>query len=145
MKARKQKFALIMLGVLALSGATLLILNVFQSNIVFFMSPSDVHAKKAPINAIFRLGGMVETGSVKRGSDGLTVSFRVTDTLKSVIVHYKGILPDLFREGQGVVVQGKLSGSDFQAEQVLAKHDEKYMPPEAAAALEQAAKTLIAE
>jgi cytochrome c-type biogenesis protein CcmE len=142
MKARKQKFALIMLGVIALSGATLLILNVFQSNIVFFMSPSDVYAKKAPINATFRLGGMVETGSVSRGSDGLTVSFKVTDTLQSIVVHYKGILPDLFREGQGVVVQGKLAGTDFQADQVLAKHDENYMPPEAKAALDQAMKTL---
>ena len=142
MKARKQKFALIMLAVIALSGATLLILNAFQSNIVFFMSPSDVHANKAPKAATFRLGGMVEVGSVKRKEDGLTVSFKVTDTLKSVPVHYKGILPDLFREGQGVVVQGKLEGQDFRADEVLAKHDENYMPVEAAAALEQAAKTL---
>lgn len=145
MKARKQKFALIMLAVLALSGATLLILNAFQSNIVFFLSPTEIAEGKAPANATFRVGGLVEAGSVIRGDDGLSVSFKITDTIKSVLVHYKGILPDLFREGQGVVVQGKLQGQDFHAEQVLAKHDEKYMPPEAAAALEQAAKTLKAD
>ena len=134
-----------MLGVLALSGAILLIGNAFKSNIVFFPSPTDISEGKVPTNTTLRVGGLVETGSVTRGEDGLTVSFLVTDTVKSVPVIYKGILPDLFREGQGVVVQGRLEGETFRAEQVLAKHDENYMPPEAAAALERAAKTLKTE
>jgi len=143
MKPRHKKISLIALGVVGLCTVTLLILNTFSSNIVFFHSPTDISKGKAPVNQTFRLGGMVKTDSVKHNSDGLQVSFTVTDTIKDIDVTYKGILPDLFREGQGVVVQGKLQTTGiFKAEQVLAKHDENYMPPEAKAALDQAAKTL---
>jgi cytochrome c-type biogenesis protein CcmE len=109
--------------------------------VVFFFSPSDVMEKKAPQEKLFRLGGLVQPGSVKRLEDGVTVRFGVTDEVKTVAVEYKGILPDLFKEGKGVVAQGKLeSGGTFRAQEVLAKHDENYMPPEAATALERAAK-----
>ena len=143
MKPRHKKISLIALAVFGLSAVTLLILNTFSSNIVFFHSPTDIKAGKAPINQTFRLGGMVKDNSVKHNKDGLQVSFTVTDTIKDIDVIYEGILPDLFREGQGVVAQGKLQTSGkFKADQVLAKHDENYMPPEAKAAMDQAAKTL---
>ncbi|MGD8514088.1 MAG: cytochrome c maturation protein CcmE [Granulosicoccaceae bacterium] len=145
MKARKQKLAILSLAILALCGATLLVLNAFQSNIVFFFSPTEISQGKAPANTTFRIGGLVEQGTVQRSANGLDVEFRITDLVQSLPVVYRGILPDLFREGQGVVAQGKLVNGRFQAEQVLAKHDENYMPPEAAAALEQAAQTLKAE
>jgi len=133
--------AAIGLGVAALGIAAALVLNAFEKNLVFFFTPSQIAANEAPQGKTFRIGGMVETGSVKRQADGITVQFVVTDTAKSVPVVYKGILPDLFREGKGVVAEGRL-GTDgvFRAEQVLAKHDENYMPPEAAHALEQAQK-----
>lgn len=139
MKPRHKRLALIVGGVAVLGAAVALILSAFQQNLVFFFSPSDVAAHKAPQARAFRIGGMVEQGSVKR--DGVTVSFRVTDTAHTIPVVYQGILPDLFREGKGVVAQGKL-GPDgvFHASQVLAKHDENYMPPEAAHAVEQARK-----
>jgi cytochrome c-type biogenesis protein CcmE len=124
-------------GGLAVLGAALaLVLNAFQSNLVFFFSPSQVLANEAPRDRAFRVGGVVESGSLRRLGDGLTVRFNVTDTAT-----YTGILPDLFREGKGVVAQGRL-GPDgvFHASGVLAKHDENYMPPEAAHALEQAQK-----
>jgi cytochrome c-type biogenesis protein CcmE len=141
MKSRHKKLLAIGLGLAGLGIAAALILNAFQSNLVFFFSPSEVAAGKAPTDRAFRIGGLVEDGSLKRQADGLTVSFVVTDTAKSMPVVYKGILPDLFKEGKGVVAEGKL-GADglFTATQVLAKHDENYMPPEAAHALEQAAK-----
>ncbi len=141
MKPRHKRIAIIAGGVVALSVAVGLVLNAFQSNIVFFFSPSQVVANEAPIEKTFRIGGMVEAGSLKRHPDGLTVSFNVTDTAKTVPVFYTGVLPDLFREGKGVVAQGRL-GPDgvFKASEVLAKHDENYMPPEAAHALEQARK-----
>jgi cytochrome c-type biogenesis protein CcmE len=104
---------------------------------VFFYSPTQVASKEAPVNRTFRLGGLVEAGSVKR--DGVNVSFTVTDTVKAVPVRYTGILPDLFKEGKGVVAQGQLQGGEFVAKEVLAKHDENYMPPEAAEALKKAA------
>ena len=140
-KPRHKKLLAIGLALTGLGIATALILNAFQSNLVFFFSPSEVAEGKAPTDRAFRIGGLVEDGSVKRQADGLTVSFVVTDTAKSIPVTYKGILPDLFKEGKGVVAEGKL-GADglFTATQVLAKHDENYMPPEAAHALEQAAK-----
>ncbi len=127
------------LGVLALASA--LVLNAFRSNLVFFFSPSQVMANEAPRGKAFRIGGLVETGSVKRADDGLTVHFRVTDTAHTVVVVFTGILPDLFKEGKGVVAQGRL-GADgvFAATEVLAKHDENYMPPDAAHAIEQAQK-----
>ncbi|HXF44983.1 MAG TPA: cytochrome c maturation protein CcmE [Burkholderiaceae bacterium] len=139
MKPRHKRMILIAASLAVLGVATALILQAFRDNLVFFFSPSDVVANKAPRERPFRIGGMVETGSVKR--DGVTVSFKVTDTAHTIPVVYRGILPDLFREGKGVVAQGKL-GADgvFHASEVLAKHDENYMPPEAAHALEQAAK-----
>jgi cytochrome c-type biogenesis protein CcmE len=133
--------ALIGAGMTVLGIAAALVLNAFQSNLVFFFTPSQVVAKEAPLERAFRVGGMVESGSLKRQRDGLTVSFNVTDTAKTIPVVYKGILPDLFKEGKGVVAQGKL-GPDgvFHATDVLAKHDENYMPPEAGHAIEQAKK-----
>ncbi len=141
MKSRHKKLLVIALGVAGLGIATTLILNAFQSNLVFFFSPTQVANGEAPTDRAFRIGGLVEDGSLKRDPDGLTVRFVVTDTAKTIPVVYKGILPDLFKEGKGVVAEGKL-GSDglFSSTQVLAKHDENYMPPEAAHALEQAAK-----
>ena len=128
-------------GLAALGAASALVLSAFQSNLVFFFSPSQVLANEAPRSKVFRIGGMVEQASLKRGSDGLTVRFRVTDTVQTIDVVYTGILPDLFKEGKGVVAQGRL-GNDgvFQATEVLAKHDENYMPPDAKHAIEQAQK-----
>ena len=141
MKPRHKRLAIIAGGVAAIAVAAALVLNAFQSSLVFFFSPSQIAAGEAPKDRAFRVGGMVQAGSLKRLGDGLTVEFIVTDTARSVPVTYKGILPDLFREGKGVVAQGRL-GADgvFRASEVLAKHDENYMPPEAAHALEQAAK-----
>ena len=136
----RQKRLTLIVGILAAVGvATALVLNAFNSNLVFFYSPSQVAAHEAPEGRPFRVGGMVTVGSVKR--DGVDVVFTVTDLVKSMQVHYRGSLPDLFKEGKGVVAQGKL-GSDgvFTAQEVLAKHDENYMPPEAAAALKKAAE-----
>ena len=128
-------------GLAALGIAAALVLNAFQSNLVFFFSPTQVLANEAPRGKAFSIGGMVETGSVKRENDGLTVHFRVTDTAQTIPVTYTGILPDLFKEGKGVVAQGKLEpGGDFRATEVLAKHDENYMPPDAKHAIEQAQK-----
>ncbi len=138
MKPRHQRLA-IATGVLCVVGvAAVLVLNAFQSNLVFFYSPSQIVSKEAPTGRTFRLGGLVEAGSVKR--DGVSVSFVVTDTARSVPVRYKGILPDLFKEGKGVVAQGQLRDGTFEAREVLAKHDENYMPPEAAEALKRAAE-----
>ncbi len=121
--------------------AVALVMNAFRSNLVFFYSPSDIAAQQAPKDRTFRLGGLVESGSVKRQPDGVTVRFAVTDSAKTVPVEYRGILPDLFKEGKGVVAQGKLeSDGIFRAQEVLAKHDENYMPPEAADAVERAQK-----
>ena len=141
MKPRHKRLALIAGGVASIALAAALVLNAFRSNLVFFFSPSQIAAGEAPRDRAFRIGGMVVAGSLKRQPDGLTVHFTVTDTAKSVPVVYKGILPDLFREGKGVVAQGRLSAEGvFRADEVLAKHDENYMPPEAAHALEQAQK-----
>ncbi|MEO8202385.1 MAG: cytochrome c maturation protein CcmE [Betaproteobacteria bacterium] len=141
MKPRHKRVAFICAGLAVLAAAAALVLNAFQSNLVFFFSPSQVIAREAPLERAFRVGGMVETGSVKRQSDGLTVRFNVTDTAQTVPVVFTGILPDLFKEGKGVVAQGRL-GADgvFHATDVLAKHDENYMPPEAGHAIEQAQK-----
>jgi cytochrome c-type biogenesis protein CcmE len=141
MKPRHKRLAAIALGVVALGIAATLVLSAFEKNLVFFFTPSQVVANEAPQGRLFRIGGMVEKGTVKR--DGVEVRFIVTDTAKSIPVVYRGALPDLFREGKGVVAQGTL-GADgvFQAREVLAKHDENYMPPEAADAVEKAQKTL---
>jgi cytochrome c-type biogenesis protein CcmE len=139
MKARHRRTIFIAAGVAALALAVALVLKVFNSNIVFFYSPTQVAAREAPVDRSFRIGGLVQVNSVQRQPDGVTVAFVVTDTAKSIPVAYKGILPDLFKEGKGVVAQGKLSsGGTFLATEVLAKHDENYMPPEAAEALKQA-------
>ncbi len=140
MKARHKRFALILGGLALLIGATALVLSAFRENLVFFHTPTEVAEGKAPTGRTFRIGGMVEEGSIKR--DGVMVHFSVTDTARSIQVVYNGPLPDLFKEGKGAVVQGKL-GTDgvFTASEVLAKHDENYMPPEAQHALDQAHKT----
>ena len=137
MKPRTKRALAIVFGLVALGVATALVLTAFQENLVFFFTPSDVAAQKAPQGRLFRIGGMVEKGSVKR--NGVEVRFVVTDTAQTIPVVYRGPLPDLFREGKGVVAQGTL-GPDgvFSAREVLAKHDENYMPPEAAHALEKA-------
>ena len=143
MKPRHKRLALIGVGLALLGGAALLVLNAFQSNMVFFYSPSQVADHEAPQGKPFRIGGLVQSGSLRREADGLSVRFVVTDTAKSIPVAYTGILPDLFKEGKGVVAQGEL-GADgvFRAREVLAKHDENYMPPEAAQAVERAHKAM---
>ena len=139
MKPRWKRLAFIVAGVAALGVATGLVLNAFQSNLVFFFTPTQVVSNEAPQGRPFRLGGLVEQGSVVRGRDGLDVRFVVTDTARSVPVAYRGFLPDLFREGKGVVAQGRLDAHGvFHASEVLAKHDENYMPPEAAEAIRKA-------
>ena len=125
---------LAVMGLLALAGG--LVLQAFRQNLVFFVTPSEIARGEAPAGTRFRLGGLVAQGSLQRGADG--VRFTVTDGARDVAVSYRGTLPDLFREGRGVVAQGRLSGLAFIADDVLAKHDENYMPPEAAAALKQA-------
>jgi len=150
MKRRHKRIGIILIGLVGLGIATYLVASAFRENLVFFFSPTQVAAKEAPVDRAFRIGGLVQDGTLKRDADGLTVRFTVTDTAASIPVVYKGILPDLFKEGRGCVAQGKI-GSDgvFQAEQVLAKHDENYMPPEAGAAIDkakharEAAKTVV--
>jgi cytochrome c-type biogenesis protein CcmE len=146
MKRRHRRIAFIFTGLAGLGIATTLGLKAFRSNLVFFYSPSQVAAREAPIGQALRIGGLVEQGTLKRDNDGLTVRFTVTDTAKSIPIVYKGILPDLFKEGRGCVAQGHV-GSDgvFYADQVLAKHDENYMPPEAGQAIDnaKAAKSLV--
>jgi cytochrome c-type biogenesis protein CcmE len=139
MKPRTRRALAIVAGLGTLGVAAMLVLNAFQSNLVFFFSPSQIAAHEAPRDRAFRIGGLVEEGSIKRDGQSLTVQFVVTDMAQRVPVSYTGLLPDLFKEGKGVVAQGKL-GADgvFRADQVLAKHDENYMPPEAAEALEKA-------
>lgn len=139
MKKRHKRIIFIVCGLAALGLATWMVLGAFRNNLVFFFSPTQIATKEAPIGRTFRIGGLVQNGSLKRESDGLTIRFAVTDTANTTPVVYKGILPDLFKEGRGCVAQGRV-GSDgvFYADQVMAKHDENYMPPEAAKALEQA-------
>ena len=138
MKPRSRRLALALGGVAAVGAIVALVLNAFQSNLVFFYSPTQVAAQEAPKGRTFRVGGLVQEGSVQR--EGTRVSFVITDTAQVVPVRYEGILPDLFKEGKGVVAQGQLQGGVFVAREVLAKHDENYMPPEAAEALEKAKK-----
>ena len=139
MKPRQKRFVLIGLGLAALALAAALVLNAFQSNLVFFFTPTQVADGEAPKGRSFRIGGLVEAGTLTREGDGLTVHFVVTDTVKRIPVTYKGILPDLFKEGKGAVAQGQLAADGtFMASEVLAKHDENYMPPEAAEALARA-------
>ncbi len=142
MKPRHKRIAAIVIGLAALGVVAALVLSAFRENLVFFFTPSQVVNNEAPRDRTFRIGGMVEKGSVKRQADGVTVEFLVTDTAKTIPVTYRGSLPDLFREGKGVVAQGKI-GPDgvFHASEVLAKHDENYMPPEAAEAVKKAHET----
>jgi len=141
MKPRHKRLVLAGAAAAAVALAVGLILVAFESNIQLFFSPTQVVAGEAPLSRTFRIGGLVEQGSVKRAEDGVTVRFAVTDTARTIPVAYKGILPDLFKEGKGVVAQGRLEADGvFHASQVLAKHDENYMPPEAATALERARK-----
>jgi cytochrome c-type biogenesis protein CcmE len=141
MKPRTRRFAWIAAGLATLGVAAALVLSAFQSNLVFFFTPSQVAASEAPKGRPFRVGGMVETGSLAREPNTLTVRFRVTDTAQTIPVSYTGLLPDLFKEGKGVVAQGTL-GADgvFHASEVLAKHDENYMPPQAKDAIDTARK-----
>jgi len=146
MKPRHKRFAIIGVGLAALGLAAALILKAFQSNLVFFYSPSQVAEHQAPQGRAFRIGGLVQAGSVQRQADGVTVRFAVTDTLHTIPVQYTGILPDLFKEGKGVVAQGKLEADGvFHATEVLAKHDENYMPPAAKDAVDKAHAAAIAE
>ncbi len=146
MKSRHKRMVAILVGLLGVAAVAALILNALQSNINHFFSPTEVVANEAPKDRTFRLGGLVEEGSIRREDDGLTVHFNVTDGAEIVTVKYTGILPDLFSEGEGVVTQGKL-GTDglFMADEVLAKHDETYMPPEVAEALEKGEKAKAAD
>jgi len=141
MKTRHKRLVLIGLGLATLGLATWLVLSAFQKNMVFFFTPTQVMQGEAPQGRSFRIGGMVEMGSIQRQPDGVTVRFVVTDNAQKLPATYKGILPDLFKEGKGVVAQGRLdANNNFIAEEVLAKHDENYMPPEAAYAMEQGHK-----
>jgi cytochrome c-type biogenesis protein CcmE len=141
MKARHKRAAFIIAGLIVLAIAAMLVLNAFRSNLVFFYTPTQVTNGEAPQNTSFRIGGLVEQGSLSRMENSLDIHFAVTDTINRVEVVYSGILPDLFKEDKGVVAQGKLDNNGlFHADQVLAKHDENYMPPEAAEALKQAAE-----
>ena len=146
MKPRTRRAVAIVGGLAALGVAAALVLNAFQSNLVFFFTPTQVAKKEVPLDRTFRIGGLVEGGSVVRQKDALSVTFKVTDGAESIPVAYTGILPDLFKEGKGVVAEGKV-GADgtFRASQVLAKHDENYMPPEAAEALKQAGHPMAKE
>jgi cytochrome c-type biogenesis protein CcmE len=138
MKRRHKRIIFICCSLVALGLAAWLVLGAFRNNLVFFFSPTQVAAKEAPVGRTFRIGGLVQDGTLKRDSDGLTIRFVVTDTANTIPVAYKGILPDLFKEGRGCVAQGRV-GSDgvFYADQIMAKHDENYMPPEAAKALQE--------
>jgi cytochrome c-type biogenesis protein CcmE len=147
MKPRRKRLLAIVAGLVCLGAAAGFVLAAFQKNLVFFFTPTQVVEHQAPVDRTFRIGGLVEKGSLKRDADGLGVHFTVTDTAKSIDVDYRGSLPDLFKEGKGVVAQGQLDKSgQFHADQVLAKHDENYMPPEAKDAVaqaKQASKTLV--
>jgi len=139
MKRRHKRVAFIVVGLAGLAVAAYLVASAFRNNLVFFFSPTQVAAKEAPVNRTFRIGGLVQEGTLQRDNDGLTVRFTVTDTAANIPVVYKGILPDLFKEGRGCVAQGKLASDGvFHADQVLAKHDENYMPPQAGDAIDKA-------
>jgi|SRR5580765_5667829 len=146
MKRRHKRIIFVICCLAALGLTATLVLRALKTNVAFFLSPTDVVAKQAPQDKTFRIGGLVEEGSFKRGADGLTMRFAITDTANRIPVVYKGITPDLFKEGRGCVAEGKV-GSDgvFYADKIMAKHDENYMPPEAGAAIDKAkaAKTLV--
>lgn len=146
MKSRHKRLLWVLAGVVLVGLAVTLVLRALNANVMFFYSPSQVQAGEAPAGTAFRVGGLVQEGSIERMGDGMQVQFVVTDGAQHVPVRYQGLLPDLFKEGKGVVVSGKwLTAGIFEATEVLAKHDENYMPPEAAQALEDAAKTIKAQ
>ena len=137
MKARHKRLGFLLAGLVGLGVASWLVLNALDSNLSYFFSPTEVVQNKAPADHVFRIGGLVESGSLQRGQE-LTVRFMVTDNANKVKVEYTGILPDLFQEGQGVIAQGRMGPNGvFVADEVLAKHDENYMPPEVADALQK--------
>src|SRR5260370_39446716 len=139
MKKRHKRIVFIVVSLAALGLATWLVLGAFRNNLVFFFSPTQIASKEAPVGRTFGIGGLVQNGTLKRDHDGLTIRFTVTDTANSIAVVYRGILPDLFKEGRGCVAQGRVGGDGvFYADQIMAKHDENYMPPEAAQALDKA-------
>ena len=140
MTRKRRRLVFVVLGMLVLGGATALVLTAFEDSLVFFYSPTDIATKKLPADRRVRIGGIVEAGSIARGADGLSVRFVVTDLANTIPVAYRGVLPDLFREGQGVVAEGRLANGVFQADEVLAKHDEKYMPPEVVDALKKSGR-----
>ena len=140
MKRKHRRLTFVAVAMLALGAAVALVLNAFEESLVFFYSPSDLAAKDFPEGRRLRIGGLVEEGSIERLDDGLTVAFRVTDLSTALAVTYTGVLPDLFREGQGVVAEGTYAAGVFKADEVLAKHDENYMPPEVADALKKSGK-----
>lgn len=141
MKPRHKRLILVLVALALLGLGATFVLKAFRSNLVFFYTPTEVFAGQVPQGQAFRIGGMVLEDSLQRNEDGVTVRFAVTDTIENVPVQYTGILPDLFQEGKGVVAQGRMDKQGiFVADQVLAKHDENYMPPEAAEALERARK-----
>jgi cytochrome c-type biogenesis protein CcmE len=145
MTPRQKRLGFIVAGVLLVAAAVGLVLYALKNNVSLYFTPTQVYNKEAPQGRNFRIGGLVEPGSVKREDNGLSVRFSITDNVKTMAVTYKGILPDLFKEGKGVVAQGKLDADNvFHAEEVLAKHDENYMPPEAKDALEKAQKAKAA-
>ena len=140
--ARKKRLALIVLMIVGVGVGVSFALKALNENIMFFFSPADIEAGKAPDNKDFRVGGVVVDGSVKRPGEGLTVEFDLTDNQSVVTVKYTGILPDLFREGQGIIANGRLDGGVFVAQEVLAKHDENYMPPEVMEAMKKSGKPM---
>ena len=146
MKPRQKRMLWVLAGVALVGLAVTLVLRALDANVMFIYSPSQVRAGEVPEGAAFRIGGLVEEGSLQRSADGLQVQFVVTDQAQRVPVRYQGLLPDLFKEGKGVVASGRLQGDGvFAATEVLAKHDENYMPPEAAKALEDAAQSMKAQ
>ena len=141
MTRKRRRMTFVLLGTLSLAAAVALVLSAFEDSVVFFYSPTDLAEKKPPPERRFRVGGIVVEDSLARDADGLTVRFRVTDMNRTVRIAYTGILPDLFREGQGIVAEGRLDGAGvFRADSVLAKHDETYMPPEVAEALKKSGR-----
>ncbi|MCW9033328.1 MAG: cytochrome c maturation protein CcmE [Rhodospirillales bacterium] len=138
MKRKHRRLSFVALALLALGAAVALVMAAFEENIVFFFSPTEMGQKEVDPTQRLRLGGLVEEGSITKAADGVTVQFVVTDTVNTIPVEFRGILPDLFREGQGVVCEGRLINGVFKADEVLAKHDENYMPPEVAQALKDA-------
>ncbi len=145
MKPRQKRLMYILAGVVGLAIAVGLVLFALKDNVSLYFTPTQVMNKEAPQGRSFRIGGLVEVGSIQRQADGLTVHFNITDMVKTMPVVYKGILPDLFKEGKGVVAQGKMEADGIMhADEVLAKHDENYMPPEAADAIKRAQETGMA-